>query len=236
VENVRRPSASKINIWSRCRAVATLPWNEDDEPGPAAERGTRIHAALERSYLGARTADVAHVVRPSDGDIVAILAHKPDVTPLEGYPFVEVECWYNPSTGDVRRGTPGDDPPAGYWRGRTDLLGIRPDSGNIAVVDHKTGNPRYQTLPGNSLQLAYFAIWLRHSMGYEDDVDVGVYLTQARRTDWATLTPQVLDVRERELLAIEDALVQVEQTGEPEEPNPGPHCRWCPAICSKRQQ
>ena len=247
---VRRPSGSKIGMFLECRGPALLPWGPDSVSDVAA-KGTRIHAALERFYLGARVEDIRHMLREGDaGDLEILCKAAPAIVPIHGLPLVEVECWYDPVTQDAILGVPGDLPPDGYWRGRTDLLGTVDQSDGLyfGVVDHKTGNPFFQTPPRSSAQIAYFGVWLkRHvarylkSMRPELLVQGQVFLTQKHEVVTHTWHPEELNEwaetfaeLELDLRAYESGAKTLDQLVlTPSQKT----CQWCPVSgCSQRYQ
>lgn len=181
---VRRPSGSKIGRALACPASCWLPEGPEQPAHPSAARGTRIHGALERSYLTAREADIFHGLRPDEVELAKkAVAGRPYALPaFLHWPLVEVECWYNPLTCEATFGSTPDDPPAGWWRGRSDVIG-RAQDGTLKVLDHKTGSPRHQTPPAKSAQLHFFAAWLAShpetaAEAKDNGVRLDIYTTQ----------------------------------------------------------
>jgi len=110
------------------------------------------------------------------------------------------------------------------------------------VVDHKTGNPRFQTPAATSRQLTYFASWYYQmdTILCKDGVAVMVYLTQTGAWDcyWRTVD-QIRDFQE-ELAALWALLYLVEADQlAPDDPRAQMSCKkktskWCQVCDCKR--
>jgi hypothetical protein len=107
-----------------------------------------------------------------------VLKELPHVTPIEGLPTAEVECWLNPLTLEAQLGVAGVPPPEGFYRGTADVIGeCEYDGAKMpCVMDYKTGSPRHQ-VGGDAPQLAYFAEWL-HIRTKAERVASIVFLTK----------------------------------------------------------
>ena len=200
---VRRPSGSKVDRALACAASCWLPAEDDSGPShPAASRGTRLHKALERSFLTSREADIYHGLRPEEIPLArrAIAGRPYLATAFIHWPLVEVECWYNPLTTEAAFGSCNGDEndeealPPGWWRMRADAIG-RSRSETLGAWDWKTGSPRHQTPPGRSAQVHMALAFLAGHPDSAKEVDAsngamaGVYLTQSGQPDthWAPL-------------------------------------------------
>ncbi len=257
---VRRPSASQLQRAFDCPASCWLPLKpgSDEQSAPAA-KGHRIHTALERAYMGARMADVLHGLRDYEkNEVKGALALRPQIEPIDdSFPLVEVECWYHPHTAEAMFGSTPEPqgPPAGWARGRCDLVGLCPkgmvavgtdggpmDVGGLPIIaDHKSGSPRYQTPANDSAQLAYFVNWL--SIMRPDlcrtGVARGVYLTQsgAFLPWWMSLT-QIAEFQGR--LASLWSLLDLVEAGQVDPNDPkyltcqSKSSKWCGVDCCKR--
>ena len=191
---VRRPSASQLGKAFSCRRSCWAPAEElapESPPGDAALKGNRLHAAIERAFLGAERGDVLACVLPDEEEEVEkILQFMPkyDGPILPDWPIAEVECWQEPLSREARRGlrapchhTNPYPPPVGWFRGTADFIGMA--EGVPTVRDWKTGNPANQSSPSVSAQLYFFASWLATHprtapLVAERGVRLELYLTQ----------------------------------------------------------
>ena len=201
-----RPSASGLARALACpRGTCGVELTPDTEPGEAADRGTRQHAALERKVLGARDADVFAMVTPDEEEALRLaIAHLSPMEPLlPEWPMVEVECWTDPLAREARFGVKAQcphrnplPPPHGWYRGTADRLGKDPD-GTPAVEDYKSGNPANQSSPEKVAQLYFFAVFLATHprsapLVAERGVRVRLYLTQNAGKDRRLSHPEVV--------------------------------------------
>lgn len=209
-----------------------------------AEKGTRIHAGLERYLLSGRRTEAQYCVLPEEAtvlrDAIDGLPEREDLEPIAGWPSFEVEVWYNPLSLVTMLGCRDAKPPQGFYRGRADYVGRY--KGRLAVMDWKTGDPRWQTAPDISAQLYYFSNGLAcHPDTAEEFASEGaihlVYLTQRSNTEdhderyltsetSATLTEQF----SRQVQDFEMQLCAYEQ-GAPTPPHDASLCgRFCRCI------
>jgi hypothetical protein len=162
---------------------------------------------------------------------------------------VEAEVLYHPQSASVEFGvTPPchhenpAPPPPGYYRGTVDLLGEDPATGRLCIVDHKTGNPRFQTSPVVSRQHRHGAmIFASHpetaGRVISEGVELITYLTQKAGTAGALLRHhathedlgkfadeyQDLDIL---LHGVESGLINPDAFP----PTVNKHCSFCPAA------
>src|SRR5262249_52034130 len=129
---------------------------------------------------------------------------------------VEVEAWYNPLTCEAAFGSTPDEPPHGWWRGRSDIIGRTPQ-GSLHVLDHKTGSPRHQTPPWKSDQLFFFAAWLASHPETAGEaargVHLSVYKTQSGDVEGYLAQPAEIAEQQAKMAALEAKLSIVEQGG-----------------------
>lgn len=187
---VRRPSASKLGHALRAPAALWLDQRPDTSDKSKAERGTRIHAGLERYLLSGRRTEARFCVKEDEDtilrDAIDGLPEREILEPLAGWPMLEVECWWNPLSLVAQLGRRDGTPPPGFYRGRADFIG-RWD-GRLTVLDFKTGDPRWQTAPEISAQLYFFSRFLSiHPDTAEEFAKTGavhmIYLTQRSNTE-----------------------------------------------------
>ena len=187
---VRRPSASKLGHALRAPAALWLEQRPDTSDKSKAERGTRIHAGLERYLLSGSRTEARFCVREDEDtllrDAIDGLPERDELEPVAGWPSFEVECWWNPLSLVAQLGRRDATPTPGMYRGRADFLGRW--KGRLCVADWKTGNPAWQTAPSVSAQLYFFSRFLSlHPDTAEEFAADGalhvVYLTQHANTE-----------------------------------------------------
>jgi hypothetical protein len=155
------------------------------------------------------------------------------------WPMIEVECWYNPLTCEAVFGSTPDEPPYGWWRGRSDYIG-RTSANLLKAGDHKTGSPRHQTPPGKSAQLGYFGNWLANHPDSAPEVksnglQLEVYTTQDGSVHTVHQSLDALATQAAAMAALE-AKLQVVEAGGPEAekviaenpPVVNRECHFCP--------
>ncbi len=233
---VWRPSASALQRSLNCESSAVLerPPESPRVHNAPSERGNRIHAAIERHQLGGRVEDVRHQLAEGDcPGLEHVLANLPKLTPIEGLPYVEAECWYAPLTQEAHCGTAGIPLPEGFWRGRADCIGTyQTASGAIpAVADWKTGNPRFQ-VKATAAQLGYFAVWLSVKLN-APEVAAIVYTTQNGEADVFVWNKQNLDSFALQLAAHEARLSLLEADQAVPTLIKSKECHFCPSkpVC-----
>lgn len=232
-------------------------WLPQGVPAPnarmkaAADRGTRQHKALERSYLGGRIWDALASVRPNEiMDATRAIDNKPPIREFQHWPMVEVEVWYHPMATESMFGVPNqchhesaDPPPEGYYRGTMDLMGEDPDTGLLAVWDHKSGNPAFQTPPAVSAQHRHgVMLYATHpetaARVMHEGAKVGTYLTKLAGLPGAKPTHIVTPDEIGEFMdkyhdlaalldAVEAGLIPDDKLPEPET---NKFCTFCPAA------
>lgn len=181
--------------------------------------------------MGARWEDIVHPLLHGDMlNLKDVLEKMPKLQPMAGYPSVEVECWVNPLTGEVRLGVANTPVPEGYWRGRADRIGWyeHPEHGLIpAVMDYKTGNPHWQSY-GDCPQIGYFAVWL--AVEFEVDYVYGIiYCTQDPEHPRGHLWTRDDITRMFRAMHHHEARLQLlEQNDEMPEPVENKGCTFCP--------
>src|SRR5208282_2601946 len=142
---VWRPSASALQRSLNCESSCVLERAPEAPRGHEApsERGNRIHAALELQRYGARDEDVKHRMLPTDCPRFDLVVKElPKIDPIAGLPVAEVEAWLNPLTMEAMLGVSGTPAPAGFYRGRADVIGECEYDGvkMPCVMDAKTGS------------------------------------------------------------------------------------------------
>lgn len=252
---VRRPSASQLGKALRCPRSCWAPAPElapESPTGEAALKGNRLHAAIERAFLGAERGDVLACVLPhEEAEVEAILADMPkyDSALFPEWPIAEVECWQEPLSREARRGLRAPchhenpyPPPAGWFRGTADFIGLV--DGVPTVRDWKTGNPANQSPPSVSAQLYFFAGFLATHprtapLVAERGVRLELYLTQLAGSPKAhpsfIATPAQIETFMGQFQDLALAVSQIEAGGEmPDDPGP---CgdRFC-AVAAHRPQ
>ena len=187
---VRRPSASKLGHALRAPAALWLDQRPDTSDKSKAERGTRLHAGMERYLLSGRRDEARFCVREDEEtilrDAIDGLPDREHLEPIAGWPSFEVELWWNPLSLVCMLGRRDQQPPPGFYRGRADYMGRY--KRRLAVIDWKTGDPRWQTAPNISAQLYYFSRGFSlHPDTAEEFAANGalhmVYLTQYSNTE-----------------------------------------------------
>jgi putative RecB family exonuclease len=229
----------------RLRVIDRVP----EKPSPAATRGTVVHAVLERLFdvpAAERTADRARALVPVEWE--RLLAARPELAGLfeaaEGAARAEpLNEWLAGAERLVERWFTLEDPtrlePAERemyvetvlesgltLRGYVDRLDVAPATGDLRVVDYKTGKaPRPQYADEPLFQMKFYALVLWRLRGLVPRRLQLVYLGSG---DVLTYDPTEADLRltERRLLALWQAIRQATETGD-WRPRRTPLCGWC---------
>ncbi|NEA42095.1 PD-(D/E)XK nuclease family protein [Streptomyces sp. SID11385] len=239
----------------RFRVIDRLP----EKPSEAATRGTLVHAVLERLFdapAAERTAQRATALLP--GQWEKLRAARPELDEL----FAEVEdggapgsagerltAWLASAERLVERWFTLEDPtrlePAERelfvetsldsglrLRGIIDRVDIAPGSGDVRIVDYKTGKaPRPQYAEGALFQMKFYALVVWRLKGVVPRRLQLVYLGSG---DVLTYDPVPGDLErvERKLHALWRAIEEATASGD-WRPRPSKLCGWCDhrAVC-----
>lgn len=235
----------------RLRVIDRLP----EKPSPAATRGTVVHAVLERLFdapAAERTAQRARSMVA--GEWERLRAARPELDALFGAaegaadPKALAE-WLESAEQLVDRWFTLEDPtrlePAERelyvetvlesgltLRGYVDRLDVAPATGDLRVVDYKTGRaPRPQYADEPLFQMTFYALVLWRLRGVVPRRLQLVYLGSG---DVLTYDPTQEDLlrTERKLLALWEAIRAATGNGS-FQPRRGPLCGWCDhqALC-----
>jgi putative RecB family exonuclease len=231
----------------RLRVIDKLP----EKPSLAATRGTVVHAVLERLFdapAAERTAERARGLVP--GEWERLLAARPELASLfdAAQPAALAE-WLESARALVDRWFTLEDPtrlePAERemyvetvlesgltLRGYVDRLDVAPASGDLRVVDYKTGKaPRPEYADEALFQMSFYALVLWRLRGVVPRRLQLVYLGSG---DVLTFDPSPADLlrTERKLLALWEAIRAATASGD-WRPRRTPLCGWCDhqAVC-----
>ncbi|BBA96171.1 hypothetical protein RVR_1346 [Actinacidiphila reveromycinica] len=235
----------------RLRVIDRLP----EKPSEAATRGTVVHAVLERLFdapAAERTAERARALVP--GEWQRLLAARPELaglfTAAEGaLDDAALSAWLASAERLVERWFTLEDPtrlePAERelyvetvlesgltLRGYVDRLDVAPATGDLRVVDYKTGKaPRPEYADEPLFQMRFYALVLWRLRGVVPRRLQLVYLGSG---DVRTYDPSPEDLlrTERRLLALWEAIRQATASGD-WRPRRTPLCGWCDhqALC-----
>ncbi|MCW2873239.1 PD-(D/E)XK nuclease family protein [Actinacidiphila oryziradicis] len=236
----------------RLRVIDKLP----EKPSEAATRGTVVHAVLERLFDAPaveRTADRARAMVP--GEWEKLLAARPELAELFPGAHGEAEAgaqlaeWLESARRLVDRWFTLEDPtrlePAERelyvetalesgltLRGYVDRLDVAPTTGDLRVVDYKTGKaPRPEYADEALFQMKFYALVLWRLRGVVPRRLQLVYLGSG---DVLTYDPSEGDLRgvERKLQALWEAIREATDSGD-WRPRPSRLCDWCDfqAVC-----
>ncbi|MFG1807132.1 RecB family exonuclease [Streptomyces sp. NPDC049040] len=225
----------------RLRVIDRLP----EKPTPAATRGTVVHAVLERLFdvpAADRTAGRARDLVP--GEWERLLAARPELSVLfdSADPGALAE-WLDSARALVDRWFTLEDPtrlePAERelyvetvlesgltLRGYVDRLDVAPATGDLRVVDYKTGKaPRPEYADEPMFQMSFYALVLWRLRGVVPRRLQLVYLGSG---DVLTYDPTQADLlrTERKLLALWEAIRAATVSGD-WRPRRTPLCGWC---------
>lgn len=231
----------------RLRVIDRLP----EKPSPAATRGTVVHAVLERLFdvpAVERTADRARAMVP--GQWQRLLEERPELSELfaaeDGQGLAEwleeaarlVERWF--SLEDPTRLEPAErelyvetELESGLTlRGYIDRLDVAAASGDLRVVDYKTGKaPRPEYADEALFQMKFYALVLWRLRGAVPRRLQLVYLGSG---EVLTYDPSEGELRAvgRKLEALWEAITRATESGD-WRPRPGRLCDWCDhrAVC-----
>lgn len=231
----------------RLRVIDKLP----EKPSPAAARGTVVHAVLERLFdtpAGERTTERARAMVP--GQWQRLLGERPELSQLfpagEGQDLAE---WLEGAAGLVERWFSLEDPtrlePAERelyveteldsgltLRGYIDRLDVAPASGDLRVVDYKTGKaPRPEYADEALFQMKFYALVLWRLRGVVPRRLQLVYLGSGEVMTYDPSEEDLLAVG-RKLEALWEAIRRATESGD-WRPRPSRLCDWCDhqAIC-----
>lgn len=235
----------------RLRVIDRLP----EKPSEAATRGTVVHAVLERLFdapAADRTAKRARSMVA--GEWERLRAARPELAGLfaaaEGAADpAALTAWLESAEQLVERWFTLEDPtrlePAERelyvetvlesgltLRGYVDRLDVAPATGDLRVVDYKTGKaPRPQYAEEPLFQMKFYALVLWRLRGVVPRRLQLVYLGSG---DVLTYDPSESDLRatERKLLALWEAIRAATDSGD-WRPRRSPLCGWCDhqAVC-----
>jgi putative RecB family exonuclease len=235
----------------RLRVIDRLP----EKPSEAATRGTVVHAVLERLFdapAAERTPDRARGMVA--GEWERLRTARPELAQLftaaEGAADpAALAAWLESAERLVERWFALEDPtrlePAERelyvetvlesgltLRGYVDRLDVAPASGDLRVVDYKTGKaPRPEYADEPLFQMRFYALVLWRLRGVVPRRLQLVYLGSG---DVLTYDPTEQDLRltERKLLSLWEAISTATHSGD-WRPRRGPLCGWCDhqAVC-----
>lgn len=238
----------------RLRVIDRLP----EKPSEAATRGTVVHAVLERLFdapAAERTPERARSMVA--GEWERLLAARPELAGLFGpaEPCAAVADgaalaqWLESARRLVDRWFTLEDPtrlePAERelyvetvlesgltLRGYVDRLDVAPATGDLRVVDYKTGRaPRPEYADEPLFQMRFYALVLWRLRGIVPRRLQLVYLGSG---DVRTYDPSERDLRatERKLRALWEAITEATRSGD-WRPRRSPLCGWCDhqALC-----
>lgn len=217
-----RATASKIGALASCQwwAREGVPWV--DTPGAAAALGTRVHAAIEADLTGVEWTD-----EEAEPYVRSYVAWR-DRVQGERLLATEQPIALDLATGRVRGIEKGEHR---SYAGRipTELVGTADmvwlGADGVRVVDDvKTGRPEnVDAIASNAQMLTLGLLWARW-LGV-DTIRVRLVFVSPFQTytDEATLDAFDLD-------AWEGRLQEYARTIPSSEPQPGQHCRYCPAA------
>lgn len=217
-----RATASKIGALASCQwwAREGVPWV--DTPGPAAALGTRVHAAIEADLTSAPWADAE-----TEPYVRSYIAWRNRITG-ERLLATEQPIALDLETGAVR-GIEKGEHRSYAGRSPTELVGTADmvwlDADGVRIVDDvKTGRPEnVDDIATNAQMLTLGLLWARW-LGV-DTIRVRLVFVSPFQTyaEEATLDAFDLD-------AWEGKLREYARTIPSAEPQPGQHCRYCPAA------
>jgi putative RecB family exonuclease len=236
----------------RLRVIDKLP----EKPSEAATRGTVVHAVLERLFDAPaveRTAERARALVP--GEWEKLLAARPELAelfpgedPAEGA-GTRLAAWLESASALVDRWFTLEDPtrlePAERelyvetelesgltLRGYVDRLDVAAATGDLRVVDYKTGKaPRPEYADEALFQRKFYALVLWR---LREVVPRRLQLVYLGSGDVLTYDPTEADLRTvaRKLETLWEAIRLATETGD-WRPRPGRMCDWCDhqAVC-----
>lgn len=246
-------SPSRASDFMRCpllyrlRVIDKLP----EKPSEAATRGTVVHAVLERLFdapAGERSAERARALVPVEWE--RLLAARPELGELfDGADGRALRQWLESAERLVDRWFTLEDPtrlePAERelyvetvldsgltLRGYVDRLDVAPGTGDLRVVDYKTGKaPRPEYADEALFQMKFYALVLWRLRAVVPRRLQLVYLGSG---DVVTYDPTEADLRtvERKLTTLWEAISQATESGD-WRPRPSRLCDWCDhqAVC-----
>ena len=224
-----RPSGSRVALALACQwpwQAEAQPW-PDDPPGPAAARGTRIHAGVAMRLddrapaveLDQDEHDAADVI----ADAIATLMTRHETAPMT----LATEAAYAWHPSDDTAQMLGVHIGRAYGEARPGSFCCSLDvtwtaDGVVYVYDVKTGRAEHVDPPATNAQLATMALAASRAHGCSRAV-VGLVFEDGR-VEQLELDALDLDAHADRLRALA-ARIDAQQA----QPSPGAHCGYCPA-------
>lgn len=195
-------SPSGLKLWKECplKWADRYIYGNRQEPGPAAQRGTDLHNALEDFFNGSPYPSGNKVLRPWQPLMEALASTDPVAEGEIAVDFGWKNCDYNS--------------PLAYYRGKKDLH--YEHGATLHLFDWKSG----KVYPEHEFQGASYAAM---SPGYENYKVTFVYLDQPLHTQRWEYTAQQVATRRIEFTNI----IQELRTAEEYPAKPGSGCNWC---------
>ena len=236
-----RPTASHLTRAHECAYPYTLEKLPEQETGDAARFGTAFHGCmdlgLKRRASSLDVFDLAPICAEhglNQEEMITVDVMVSALLPKLRYSdntASEVAFAYNPQTGKARilkttgprdysQATPDE------FTGTADMAGSFGKQG--AVMDWKTGQRRFVTPCAKNGQMRFLALCT--ALVYDCD-EVDASLAFVDEDGMVLLDPARFDAFD--LAEIRDELAALDKVlrSGTAEPNPGQHCRFCPASC-----
>ena len=228
----------------RFRTIDRLP----QAPSPAATRGTVVHSVLERLFelpAPERTPETARALLRPEWE--ALVAAEPEVATLFA-DEAELSAWLASAEELLQGYFTLEDPRrvlvaereqyvevvlAGglRLRGIVDRLDVAP-SGDVRIVDYKTGRSPREAFEGKALfQMKFYGLVIWRTTGQIPKLLQLMYLSDREILRYSPDEADLLAV-ERKLLALWEAIERATQLKE-FRPRPSKLCDWCDhqALC-----
>jgi putative RecB family exonuclease len=224
----------------RFRVIDRIP----ERPSPAAVRGAVVHAVLERLYdLPAGDRTLGRAIELVEPEWRRLLAAEPELAGLFTADGEDPESWMDEVRDLVERYFALEDPrrlePANrefyvetrldgglLLRGYVDRLDVAPATGELRIVDYKTGKAPHPGFEARAMfQMRFYALVLWRLHGRVPRMLQLLYLGSGEILRYE---PDEADLRatERKLLALWTAIRRAMDTGD-WRPSPSRLCDWC---------
>lgn len=221
-----RPSGSRTALGLACLwpwHPEAQPWPED-RPGPAAERGSRMHARAA-ALLAADAPQVPALDAGEEDGVVAMVRAVASLAGIDARPLTEVAFAYDASSDQstyLGRHLERDYSAAPRGTRCLSLDVVWQDGDAVVVVDFKTGRAEHVEAAAENAQLALGALATARHHGVQRAVVALVF--EDGRIDAHELDALDLDAWADRLRQNDRALDEASAS-----PSPGSHCGYCPA-------
>lgn len=214
-ERKNLPSASAMHRYAQCPGSWALSQGIDAEPpGPDAERGTRIHRALELKFSDITNWDDGLSENERSCAVLCVIILM-DIAAQRGFTqctsMVERRIWL--LDGNLER----------VLSGKADLILRTENDERVLIVDWKTGRGEVDPAESN-MQLRTLAVLAFEEFGPQHVIAAIIQPDAVPQFSMVEYDRNTIEIATNEITGIIERLKTHAHTR-----SAGPHCRYCPA-------